>query len=82
MTEIFWICLAAGIFNHLVGFAIGHWSATRPRGVIEYGARDPDDRSRIHPHRNLAMARDAADWWRIDRRVYVRRVTDWEATVD
>jgi hypothetical protein len=45
---------------------------------VEYGARDPDNHSKIHVHKNLEMARDAADWWGIDGKVYVRAVTDWE----
>lgn len=48
-----------------------------PTVIYEYGARDPDDHSRIHAHRSLEMAEDAAEWWRIDGKVYVRQVTEW-----
>jgi hypothetical protein len=43
----------------------------------EWGARDPDDHSRIHVHSNFEAAREAADWWNIDGKVYRRYVTDW-----
>ncbi len=49
---------------------------------IEYGARDPDDHDKIHIHPSLRLAREAADWWSIDGKVYVRAVTDWEALDD
>jgi len=49
-----------------------------PRVSYEYGASDPDDHSRIHVHRDLEMAREAAEWWGIDRKVFRREVTEWE----
>lgn len=53
-----------------------------PTILYEYGARDPDDHSRIHAHRNFEMAEDAAEWWRIDGKVYVRQVTEWKVLDD
>ena len=50
--------------------------------AFEYGARDPDDPSRMHVHRSFEMAQDAAEWWRIDGKVYRRQVTDWEVVDD
>ena len=53
-----------------------------PTVTFEYGARDPDDHSHIHAHNSLEMARDAADWWRIDGRVYVRNISEWRLLDD
>lgn len=48
-----------------------------PTVIYEYGARDPDDHSKIHAHRGYAAAREAAAWWGIDNKVFVRQVTEW-----
>jgi hypothetical protein len=81
MTDYGWAIPIYGLLVYALGVAIGRHSR-RPRGILEYGARDPDDHDKIHAHANLGMARDAADWWRIDGKVYVRRVTDWKVTDD
>jgi hypothetical protein len=76
-----WVIPAYGLLVYTLGLVIGRWTAMRPsRMTSEYGARDPDSQSKIHAHRNLEMARDAADWWNIDDKVYVRRVTSWRVS--
>lgn len=53
-----------------------------PTVTFECGARDPDNPSRIHAHSSLEMARDAADWWRLDGKVYVRNISEWRLLND
>jgi hypothetical protein len=53
-----------------------------PIVTYEYGARDPDDHSRINLHSSYELALDASKWWAIDHKVYRREVTDWEMLDD
>jgi hypothetical protein len=53
-----------------------------PTVIYEYGAQDVDDPARIHAHRSYELAEDAANWWNLDGRVYVRQVTEWKALDD
>lgn len=61
---------------------LGLTATIEPNHHYEYGARDPDDHSRINLHRSYELALDASKWWAIDHKVYRREVTDWEAMDD
>jgi hypothetical protein len=53
-----------------------------PTVRYEYGARDPDNHSKINIHPSYELALDASKWWAIDHKVYVRQVGAWAVLDD